>query len=122
MIPVATTTIAVLRVPEDDHEVRDPEDVQPDPVEIATGIPAHISTSRGREEREGASTQEIVDFRLSCNVTDLTADDRVRDEATGEVYEVTWARERRGLGLDHTEAGLRQVTGNLPVAGRAVRS
>lgn len=119
MIPVATTTIAVLRVPAD--PARDPEDAQPDAVEVATGIRAHISTSRGREVVEGASTQEIVDFRLSCDSTDIEKDDQVRDEQTGEVYEVTWARARRGLGLDHTQAGLKQVAGSVARPRMAAR-
>jgi hypothetical protein len=118
MIPYATTTITVLRVPAD--PARDPEDPQPEAAAVATGVRAHISTSNGREEIEGASTQEIVAFRLSCDPTEILKDDQVRDDSTGEVYEVAWARERRGLGLDHMEGGLRQVRGSLARPIRAV--
>lgn len=114
MIPVATTTISVLRVPAD--PLRDPEDPQPPAEVIASGVRAHISTSRGREVVQGQASQEIVDFRLSCDPTDLDGGDQVKDEATDEVYEVTWARLRRGFGLDHTQAGLKQVSGVLPVS------
>lgn len=118
MIPFATTTIAVLRVPADPE--RDPEDEQPSAAVVASGIRAHISTSSGREELQGASTQEIVEFRLTCDTADLRADDQVRDETTQELYEVAWARHRVGLGLDHMEGGLRQVRGALPAPGRQV--
>ncbi|MCK9496594.1 MAG: hypothetical protein M0R75_14020 [Dehalococcoidia bacterium] len=106
---MATTTIAVLRVPAD--PARDPLDPKPPAAVIACGVPAHISTSRGSEEVSSGGSQEVVYFRMSCAVTDLRSTDQVRDEVTGEVYEVTWARERRGLGLDHTQAGLKQVAG-----------
>lgn len=114
MIPFATTTIAVLRVP--DIPGSDPEDEQPAAEVVASGIRAHISTSHGREEVQGASTQEVVEFRVTCDPAEIRKDDRVRDESTGEVYEVVWARERRGPslgvgGLDHMEGGLRQVRG-----------
>lgn len=119
MIPVATTTIEVLRLPAD--PTRDPEDPQPAPVSVASGVRAHISTSRGREVVQGQSTQEIVEFRLSCDTADIQQDDQVRDEATGEVYHVMWARSRSGLGLEHTQAGLKQVSGNVAAPRMAAR-
>lgn len=108
-IPIATTTISVLRTTP--NELDEPGDPQT-PVIVASGIRAHISTSRGREAPAGGD-QEVVEFRLSCDPieVDLTHFDQVQDEATGDVYLVAWARLRRGLGLDHHEAGLRQVAG-----------
>ena len=107
-VPLHTTTIAVLRVPAD--SARDPYGAQPAAEVIASGIRAHISTPRGREQTAGGS-QEVVEFRLSCDPVDLRHTDRVRDEQADALYEVTWARTRKGLGLDHVEAGLKQVTG-----------
>ena len=107
-VPLHTTTIAVLRVAAD--PARDPYDPKPFPDVIAVGVRAHISTPRGREQTAGGS-QEVVEFRLSCDPTDLRHTDQVHDEQTGVAYEVTWARGRQGLGLDHIEAGLKQVTG-----------
>jgi hypothetical protein len=121
-IPVATTRITVLRVPADPE--RDPTDAQPDAEVVRSGVRAHISTSRGREVIGGASTQEVVYFRLSCDPVDIQKDDQVRDEQTDEVYEVEWARLRQGLGLDHEEAGLKQVKGVVsqpPQFGRGGR-
>ena len=107
-VPLATTTIAVLRAPADAS--RDPYDVQPEPETVASGVRAHISSPSGRERVAGGS-QEVVEFRLACDLTDLRHTDRVQDEQSGATYEVVWARARQGLGLDHVEAGLRQVNG-----------
>ena len=107
-IPLATTQISVLRVAA--NPARDPYDAKPAPAVLASGIRAHISTPNGREQTAGGS-QEVVEFRLACDLVDLRHTDQVQDEATGAVYEVTWAHARQGLGLDHTEAGLKQVAG-----------
>ncbi|MGE0133760.1 MAG: hypothetical protein AB7L91_06295 [Dehalococcoidia bacterium] len=109
MIPVHTTTISVLRVEADDG--RDPLDEQPAADVIANGVRAHISTSRGSERVASGGQQEVVYFRLSCDPTDIRHTDQVRDDATGELYAVEWARQRVGYGLDHTQAGLKQVRG-----------
>ena len=108
-IPVHTTTISVLRVPADPE--RDPLDPQPPAAVIASGVRAHISTSRGSEAVASGGSQEVVYFRMSCDPTDLVHTDQVQDEQTGELYEVTWARFRVGMGLDHTQAGMKQVSG-----------
>ena len=107
-VPLHTTTIAVLRVPAD--PARDPYDAKPAADVVASSIRAHISTPRGREQTAGGS-QEVVEFRLSCDPVDLRHTDQVQDEQTNALYEVTWARVRQGLGLDHIEAGLKQVAG-----------
>lgn len=108
MIPFNTTTITIKR--DAPGAPDDPYDAQPPRVEIATGIRAHISTSTGFEVVAGGS-QEIVSFRMDCDPVSLTNLDIVIDETTEEEYEVTWARIRHGLGLDHVEAGLKQITG-----------
>lgn len=114
MIPFATTTITVRRpAPTDEpYETPGPTSV------VASGVRAHISTSRGSENVVGGD-QEVVYFRLTCDPVDLDHADFVDDEATGLVYDCEWARLRRGLGLDHVEAGLRQVEGvvSSPEAG-----
>lgn len=113
MIPLGvplTTTIEVLRVVAD--PLRDPYDAAPAASVIASGIRAQISTSTGRERTVGGS-QEVVEFRLTCDPVDLTNTDQVRDENTDEVYEVLWARLRPGIapGQKHVEGALRQVSG-----------
>ena len=107
-IALATTTIAVLRKPADAN--RDPYDAQPAAAVVVAGVRAHISSGAGNETVRGGSQSEITD-RLGCDPVELLHTDQVRDETTLEVYDVVWARRRLGNGLDHTDAGLRQVRG-----------
>jgi len=79
-VPLHTTTVSVLRVPAD--SARDPYDPQPEPEVVDSGVPAHISSPSGRERTAGGS-QEVVEFRLTCDPTDLTHTDRVQDDQTG---------------------------------------
>jgi hypothetical protein len=110
VIPLATTTIRVERVAPDG--TRDPYDTQPAATTIAQGIRAHISTSRGDEDR-GGTDRSIVHFRLACDqfAAGLLHTDRVVDEQSGEVYEIRWAVARTALGLDHFHAGMDQISG-----------
>lgn len=116
MLPISTTTIAVLRP----NPADEPYETPGAPSTVASGIRAHISTSRGDETTTGGD-QEVVYFRLDCDPFAGTIDhgDQIVDLGTDEVYEVLWSRLRRGLGLDHHEAGLKQVAGvrSAPVAG-----
>jgi hypothetical protein len=109
-IPFATTTISVLRVPADPD--RDPYDLQPDPATVAAGIRAHISTQAGEETVAGGS-QQVTNHRLSCDPFDsgLHHKDQVVDDTSGETYEVVWSVSRYGVGMDHFQARLNQVSG-----------
>ena len=110
MIPTATTTVKILRRPADG--TLDPYDPQPAAAEVATGVRAHISTGRGSEDRAG-SDRSVVQFRMSCDplAVGLLHTDQVVDEQSGEVYEVRWAVARVGLGMDHIQAGMDQISG-----------
>lgn len=111
MIPVATTTIEVSRVAVD--LTRDSYDAEPPPTIVASGVRARISLVSGRERIQGG-TQEDVEFRLDCDVTDLGHLDKIVDQSDGAVYEVVFARKVLGFGsLDHMECGLRVVTGQV---------
>lgn len=107
-LPIATTTIAVLR--RTVLATDDPYEVTAVPAAVAEGVRAVIGAPSGNELVAGGS-QEDVTHRLDCDTTDLRNTDQVRDETTSETFDVVWARSRTGLGLDHTVAGLRQVTG-----------
>jgi len=106
MIPIATTTIAVLRSDQDGTQ---------DAIDgvtlstLATGVRAVIGSDSGTETNAGGSSEQ-VSARLDCDPTDLRHVDQVTDEATGETWHVTWVRRRRGMGLDHMEAGLLAIT------------
>lgn len=103
---LATTTVRVERP----AGIGDP--YEPDePGVVVEHVPAHISGPAGAENRVGGS-QEVAAARLLVPAgTDLTRLDRIVDEATGDCWEVTWTRVRRGLGLDHRVAGLVAVEG-----------
>jgi hypothetical protein len=108
MLPHATTTITVLRVADDPN--RDPYDPKPAPAEIHTGVRAHIGSPTGREQVAGGS-QSITDTRLTCDPIDLHHQDQVRDDTTGETFEVVWVKQRTGLGLPHVTAFLKHLEG-----------
>jgi hypothetical protein len=109
-IPLATTTIKVLRPqPGTDDDPWVTSDDSDDKV-IASGIRAHIGSPNGDEITSGGS-QVIKTFRLDCDITDLSETDRIIDEKTLITYDVTWVQKRYGVGLDHIEAGLLVVSG-----------
>lgn len=106
MLPLATTTISVLRSDQDGTK----DDL--DGVTYATlasGIRAVIGEPSGTETNAGGSSEDVL-WRLDCEVTDLRHGDRILDETTGETFAVVWSRRRIGLGLNHTVAGLRTIT------------
>lgn len=102
--PLATTTLRVER-----PAAAEPYE-EPTYATVASNVRGHISGPSGAE-RGGDSSQEEVTFPFGCDLADVHHRDRIVDEATEEVYEVLWARQRRGLGLDHTTGALRQVDG-----------
>lgn len=95
-----TTTITVKRPA---------ADVDPDESEtlttVFTGVRAHISSPSGSDRRSGGD-QELVDAIALFDVVDVHHEDVIFDDETGESWDVSWVRRRRGLGLDHMKAGL----------------
>jgi hypothetical protein len=121
MLPLATTTISVLRQPgQTEGEWRDPTDAPLDPVTVASGIRAHISVSSGVEDVAAGASQERILFRLHCDPFDagIHHEDTVVDDTTGETFEVVWSHAIYALDLDHIEAGIRQVTGVVGATAR----
>ena len=122
-IPLATTTISVLRVP--GAATTDPWDAPGAAQTVASGVRAVIGRPRGNEGGD-LGTQEVVDLVLTCDPTDIEHTDRIQDEQSLEIYEAVWVQQRQGPNaiLEHTSAGLRRVTGvasrPAPFAGRAV--
>lgn len=104
MIPLATTTITVRR-----PSGGDPTDA-PSFDRVARGVRAVISAPSGSQNVVGGN-QEVVDAALSCDPTAIERTDLIEDDTTGDTYAIVWARQRVALGLDHTTAGLRKVTG-----------
>lgn len=110
MIPISTTTITVER--------GDASGDAYDGVTYSTvyrGIRAVIGSPGGSEVNEGGSSQQAT-ARLNCDPIILHHTDRVTDDETGIVYEVTFTARRLGVGIDHTVADLVYVTDRAGVA------
>ncbi|MET0415339.1 MAG: hypothetical protein ABW022_04900 [Actinoplanes sp.] len=110
VIPLATTTVTVLRDTDLDAE---PYSGPPTMSEVASGVRAVISRPTGRntgQEQLGGGEQAVWDFELVMDLTVIDYRDNVRDDSTGIVYQVVWAHMYHG---DHTEAGLRLVQGDV---------
>jgi hypothetical protein len=111
-IPLATTTISIRRPggggSGDDY----------DPPVAATTVGAGVRAvirSPGGSEVVTNGDRETVTWALDADPCDLTYADVVVDDATGDRYDVLWARERAGPGgaLAHVVAALRQTRGGL---------
>lgn len=105
MIPVFTTTVTVRR-PDPDA---DPYEGRTAPV-VQTGVPAHIGSPSGAELAIGGQQSRVTDVLLT-DPADIRHTDHILDETTGDEYRIEWVRQRQGLALDHTKAGLVQFVG-----------
>jgi hypothetical protein len=108
VLPLATTTIDITRVAHD--ATRDGYDPRPNPTTVARNVRAVIGSPSGRQNIS-AGDRTVVTWSLRADPCDLTADDTVTDNTTGDTYRVIWARQRYELGLGYTAAGLEQVAG-----------
>lgn len=108
MIPLATTTITVLRqsVP-DQYDDPYSGHSAADRTEFATGVRAVIDRPAGREQVAGGE-QSIADLELVCDPVGLDYRDLIRDDSSGRVYRLVWALSFPG---EHEEAALRIVEG-----------
>lgn len=109
MIPFETTRVTISRPAGGDALDRGA------PAEVASGIRAVIGSISGSEIAQAGSS-EITTAKLTCDPCDLRHGDTVTDEILGDTWEVTYARKRIGLGLDHMTAGLVAVTDRQGVA------
>lgn len=107
MLPLITTSVDVDR-PTPAVDPDDPGTL----VRLFTGLSGHVGSPSGDSVVAGGQ-QELVDAVLYVALTDpaIDAGDIVTDLGTGDIWRVTFARTRRGLGLDHQAAGLRSVIG-----------
>lgn len=101
MLAPTTTTGTILRPPSGD-----PYETAADPTVIASGIAAHVSAPTGSEADRGGQLERIDAVLLTEPNVDLRHTDLFRDDGTDTTYRVAWVRQRQGLGLDHTKAGL----------------
>jgi hypothetical protein len=107
MIPLSTTTIAVLRLKpgvEYDEPYGGAEPLNRDVA--ATRIRAVIDHPTGRVQLEGGQ-QAIAAYGLKADLTDVQYLDLIQDEPTGRIFRIEWFIAYP----DHIEAGLRDTEG-----------
>lgn len=102
---IPTTTGSILRPGDGDPYETDT------PTVAASGIACHLSSPSGREVDRGGQLERIDTVLLAPVDTDLRHTDLFRDDADGTTYRVSWVEKRRGLGLNHTKAGLARWSG-----------
>lgn len=107
-IPFNTTTITVTRASGGDALDRGA------PATVVSGVRAVVSGPSG-SEIVTAGASEIESASLRCDPCDLRHGDTVTDDSTGDVWRVTYARKRVGMGIDHMTAGLVAVTDRAAV-------
>lgn len=102
MIPLlTTTTVSIIR-----PAAGDPYETASSETTVASGIRAHISSPLGSEQTIGGQLEQVDAVLLAESGIDLRHTDHVVDDDTAERWRVVWVRDRQGLGLDHTKAGL----------------
>jgi hypothetical protein len=121
LIPLATTTFTVTRL----EVVTDPnslEDLDSETdlnlivatnVVIATGLRAYIDGGEGtRTFGAGGEKEHVVfKFRTDLIAGDTIQGDDVLTDASGQIYNVLWCRQRNALGLGLIEGQCFQETG-----------
>lgn len=108
-IPLASTTISVLRRTQQFVEPYT-DTVVADRTVVATGVRAHINGWGGSEITTGGEQQNIT-ASFTCDPCDIDHRDLVRDDTTGQTYEVQWVQRRKALGFDYVRGSLVQATG-----------
>lgn len=107
-LPLATTTVTVLRAPvADDYAEPYSGTTTGDLDEVASGVPAVIYAPTGREAVAGGE-QTVTDLRFACELADVKNKDHLRDDSTGVVYRITWCL---AYVDEHIEGGLSIVEG-----------
>lgn len=103
MIPVANTTVSVIRVTQ-------PEDAYSEHVEsiVARGIRAVISEAGGALTRDTTGALISSDRKMTSDPADIRAGDKILCERTGVTYLVSWASPYAGP-LTHVTASLSEM-------------
>jgi hypothetical protein len=108
-LPLATTTIAVKRLPAAVLNA-EPYGVAVPLTTIASGVRAVLGKPRMVERVSSGEQAEMV-LELRCDPTDIEHLDQVVDERIGRVYEVVGAELRTGVGMDFVQATVKRVQG-----------
>lgn len=109
MIPLSTTTIAVLRVDpatEFDEPYAGTEPLNR--VVAENAVRAVIDHPAGTVEQAGGQ-QNVAGYGLKCDPVDIVYDDLIQDETTGRTYAIEWII----FYPDHVEARLYDTEGEV---------
>lgn len=107
-LPLTTTTVTVLRPPSDVDGLEAPEYTV-----VVERVAARVAGASASGSHAVGGRQETSSARLYVDRNvDLRRQDRIVDDATGAVWEVTGVKTRTGLGLDHTAAALQSSRGS----------
>lgn len=108
-VPLATSTYTFSRLTNGDADSTEAAVY----TDVVTGVRGTTTFVTGYEiVRQGSVEQ--VDARILCDpVQDvsLSHSDRVTDEKTGEVWSISFVRQRQGLGLNHLVVGVNAQSG-----------
>ena len=115
MIPIATTTVALLApkggaVDTDAEDWGTGADLETDFNEVASGIRAHLSGASSSYTSSSSGGTELIRHKLLCDPCELRPDMYVKDESTELVYAVGWVTPRPEP-LAHLVATLTRSTG-----------
>lgn len=107
MIPISTTTIAVLRIPAAaSYDEPYSGAGQPTRIPVITGVRAVIDRVTGTSNIEGGQ-QNVTLYQLTCDPCDLIYLDLILDELSGRTFRIRWLMHYP----QHVEAGIRDIDG-----------
>lgn len=107
MIPLSTTTIAVLRSPSSEgYDEPYAGDTIPARTPVAAGVRAVIDHATGTTQVAGGQ-QVIATYQLTCDLADVQYLDVIQDETTGRLFRIRWLI----AFPDHIEAELYDTEG-----------
>jgi hypothetical protein len=111
-IPLSTTLVTITRPTfPSTSPSPDPYDSTPTLTVIASGVRATIAPPTSATVRLVGGDRDVYNSKLICDPTPVAVDDTVTDTVTGNVWTVLWVQASPQLGLSHTIAGIRLVTG-----------
>ena len=105
MIAVATTTVTVRTITED--EPGEGRTV----TSTARHVRAHFSAVSGSESTSPGGGQSTLSGTALLDPCTVAHTDQLVDENTGEVWEVQATRLNRGVGLDHVRCEVKRIEG-----------
>ena len=79
--------------------------------DIARGVRGVVGGPVGFSAPIGGKQEEVT-YRLDLDPTDITYNDEITDETSGQRYRVVWATRRTGMGLNHSVGAVRTVRGD----------